>query len=478
MERHGRHCKCKHKKCKCQQKCKIKIIPAATGPTGPIGPVPTLPVQRVLKVQLLEGVPTPTFIEGFDWENNVPEPDNWPVVDTFTFYKATVLDISPYPIAELYTVAGAITHGDLTPFTDHQVVIAHYRNGVLLDFHSASSQLLGIEDFLIAQTLQNALIGDCFYFAISPAEADLINFNYTLGSLAINQGFKIPDNLPISVPTPGSVPANNNYIALVTVDTDLRISMSSGGGGGGMGGTSSVFDSTITLGRGGAGGNSGVFFGNTQGLNPALSVTAGSCLEWTLGTGGKGGDASDGADGTTSTISLKGVVIPDASFLGINPAPGGLGSQSGENGGSSPSTGLVAGTGGGGGAPLINGTPGASGAAGVTVTIAMGTDGGTNPRTGGDGGFSNGGGTGGTGGSTAGPNTSNDGSGGGGGAGSLFAPGGVGGNGSEPGSPPLPGTNGGLGAGGGGGGSAGLPTTETFGGRGGDGGPGFMTITL
>jgi len=55
---------------------------------------------------LVDGTPTSIIIQGFSWENDVSQPPGWPVAGNFTFYKATMLDIEPYGIGELFNVNG------------------------------------------------------------------------------------------------------------------------------------------------------------------------------------------------------------------------------------------------------------------------------------------------------------------------------------------------------------------------------------
>ena len=180
--------KCNRRKCKC---CRgPRGIRGPIGPTGPGGPPFMEFLPRTLKVQFRDGDLIPIFIEGFSWENDVAEPACFadivpPITGNFTFYKATMLGGLPYAPTELHNVTGQLTHND-TDNVLHQLVIFHSRDLLLLDYHVASSQLVGTEDSLTAQSIQNAEVGDNFYFAISPALSDLTHFNYNLGSLKTN----------------------------------------------------------------------------------------------------------------------------------------------------------------------------------------------------------------------------------------------------------------------------------------------------
>ena len=199
-----------------------ELIPGPTGPIGKVGPLPAPPLRRILKVQLVDDVPVPAFIQGFSWENEVAEPPDWPVAGTFIFYKATVLDQDIYSVAETFNVNGGSTHSNTT--ADHQAVVAHYRNGTLLDMHAASSRTVGVQDSLLAQTLHDVLINDCLYFAISPDISSLINFNYNLGSLQTTPSFKIPEDTVDGILLPGSLgAAGQTFIGYVTVDTSITI---------------------------------------------------------------------------------------------------------------------------------------------------------------------------------------------------------------------------------------------------------------
>ena len=439
--------------------------PGPTGPAGPVGPLPAVPATRILKVQLVTGVPTPIFNEGFDWENDVPEPDNWPVAGNFIFHKATMLDISPFPISELYSVYGGITHGDVTPNIDHQAVIAHYRGDLVIDFHVASSRLLGTSDSLLAQSLQDAVIGDRFYFAISPDIADLLAFNYNLGSLRMNQAFKIPDDLPITVPNASTPPGVTRFLFKVTVKSDIKLSVTGNSGGGGAGQESTNDGVNTKIGRGGGGGGSFSCFFN----DAAFTLETVEVLELVLPAGGIGGTAADadGKTGEVSTAKVSGFIIGGAIWNGPNPVLGGLGGSGGVTTGDGGGGGVCGPTeigGGGGGAPLINGAPGTAGTGGGT-----GDNGGTNPRKGGN----TTGSTGGTGGTTTGTLSM---MGSGGGAGGS---GGDGGNGGSAGQPGSSGEDGPVG-GGGGGGSGGLGGTGSTitGGDGGTGSNAFAMVSL
>ena len=478
----------KHKKKQCTKCCRgPRGLRGLTGPTGTVAPDPTLP--RVLKVQLESGVPVPTFLEGFSWENDVPEPPSWPVAGAFTFYKATMLDLESYPLSELYTVNGAISHTDTNML--HSVVIAHYttNDGVLtlLDFHQASSQTPGTIDTLLAQTLQNAVATDCFYFAISPDQMDLTNFNYNLGSLKQHKTFFFPSQLPLPNPNGTMVPVGFS-VAKVTCAFSLFIQISGAQGGGGAGQSSSNTGGTTSIGRGGGGGGGGGAFGNgcTPGVCVPLSLVPGDVIEMFVGHGGAGGSAQpgtnpNGTDGQASFIRLNGNLLGGTAsetggFIGFNPVEGGTRGFGGTGRGTG-GTGIFSGTfgnaggGGGGGSGLINGVPTPPGAGG----FFGGQDGGTNPRDGGNGGIGSAQfiGAGGKGGGSTAPSAL-VGSGGGGGAGGAGPSprGGGGGNGGlsgQPGETPP------IGGGGGGSGGLGADGTTILGGNGANGfSGGFM----
>nr|QBK91985.1 MAG: hypothetical protein LCPAC304_03280 [Pithovirus LCPAC304] len=439
-------------------------------------------------MELESGVPVPEFLEGFSWENDVSEPPSWPVAGSFTFYKATMLDVDPYPLSELYTVNGAISHTDTNML--HHVVIAHYTTiaGVLtlLDFHQASSQTPGTIDTLLAQSLQNAIAGDCFYFAISPDQMDLTNFNYNLGSLKQCKTFSFPTDLPLNPAMPNNFVPVGCSVARVTTAFTLLIQMCGGQGGGGAGQSSSNTGGMAAVGRGGGGGGGGGHFSNG-----GVLLVPGDVLQMFVGHGGVGGSTqifgnTDGTDGQASWIKLKKVFL---SGNGVNPALGGGGGFGGTGGGAGGtgadgSFSFFGRGGGGGGAGLINGVLNAPGAGGV----AGGSAGGTNPRSGGAGGSAGGGlgGPGGGGGTTPPTNTPGaNGSGGGGGGSSLFGPGlggrgGPGGAGGIGGGLGLPGETPPIGGGGGGSGGLGFPGITALGGNGANGFSGgfFLDMSL
>lgn len=183
----------------------------------------------------------------------------------------------------------------------------------------------------MVQSLQDAIVGDCFYFAISPDPANLVNYNYNLGSLKDTGGYKFPDDLisgPLIITTPGT------YKAVVTADIQqLIVNIRGGGGGGGASGSTSTSPDDNFAYIGGGGGSSGSLFTYSE-TNTTLSLNAGDILEWTIGTGGKGAvhSVSQGQNGQVSSIKLNGVLIPSSPEHGINPAPGGSGGISGEDG--------------------------------------------------------------------------------------------------------------------------------------------------
>jgi len=326
-----------HKK-KCHKVCRgPRGLRGRQGPTGPQGePGPVGPTQRVLKVQLVDGTPTPIFIEGFSFEKDVPQPPGWPVAGNFTFYKATMLDIEPYGIGELFSVNGQITHNDTGIL--HQITIGHYRGTNILDYHTASSQIVGVEDSLIAQSLQNAEVGDCFYFAISPDVGDLTHFNYNLGSLKKCRQFTFDSGFKSLNFPPGC-----SYVK-VTASLSLEMQAAGGGGGGGAGQASTNDGINELIGRGGGGGGAGYAFANCPSalfvppefpVSP-LMVVNGDRLKVVVGCGGAGGSPHTGAnangmDGTPTSVSLqKGgsgpyTLIGPTGFFGTNPAGGGGG---------------------------------------------------------------------------------------------------------------------------------------------------------
>jgi len=339
------------------RKCKLKIIPGPTGPTGPYGfPAPMTPgampvglpgsstgmrqcpgplcppcpppSKRVLKVQLEAGLPAPNIIEGFRYESTVQPPD-WPVAGTFNYFRAEVLDTPGYAMGESFSVAASIVYADTVASTQNQLVIAHYRNDKLLAYHCAVSEIVGTEDYLIAQSIQEAAVGDFFYVAITPDTTDLINFNHNLASLETipaDRSFNFPADIdsPLLIAGTADNPhVAGKYIATVTKDTSTIFTLCGGGGGGGAGGTSSTEDNanSVIIGRGGTGGCAGFPFV----FNIALAK--GDILTWTLGAGGAGGvSGGDGMPGMPSFLRLNGGVIG-----GTPSTPGGVGGFSGDN---------------------------------------------------------------------------------------------------------------------------------------------------
>jgi len=470
----------------------------------------------VLKVQLEAGLPAPNIIEGFRYESTVQPPD-WPVAGTFNYFRAEVLDTPGYAMGESFSVAASIVYADTVASTQNQLVIAHYRNDKLLAYHCAVSEIVGTEDYLIAQSIQEAAVGDFFYVAITPDTTDLINFNHNLASLETipaDRSFNFPADIdsPLLIAGTADNPhVAGKYIATVTKDTSTIFTLCGGGGGGGAGGTSSTEDNanSVIIGRGGTGGCAGFPFV----FNIALAK--GDILTWTLGAGGAGGvSGGDGMPGMPSFLRLNGGVIG-----GTPSTPGGVGGFSGDNDsnvGFYPDFFITSnmsvigwgGTGGGGGARVVNGTPGPGGISQrvnteiINIIIAFqGGFGGSNPRSGGGSailglvGPRNGSSSGG---STAGIENRLTGSGGGAGAnpGALIGVGmniaeraidgfqeyfGNGGDGAAVGDPANPGSDGITGgAGGGGGGSTsavGLSDT-VIGGNGGRGGDGYIYFRL
>jgi len=477
-----------HKK-KCHKVCRgPRGLKGRQGPTGPQGePGPVGPTQRTLKVQLVDGTPTPIIIHGFSWEKCAPQPPGWPVAGNFTFYKATMLDIEPYGIGELFNVNGGITHNDTGIL--HQITIAHYRGTNILDYHTASSQVVGVEDSLLAQSLQNAEVGDCFYFAISPDVGDLTHFNYNLGSLKQHPSFDIGSDFEgMEINTPGW-----NFGKVTAEKISLFVILIGAGGGGGAG-QATTNEGTESIGGGGGGGGAGGFFSNfSEAENPpAIIATKGDIFKFFLGHGGAGGSSKtganpDGTKGETSFVMLNGsMAFPGAGFEGMNPVMGGGGGIGGTGGGMGGSGACGGGPGGGGGAGLINGIPNAPGGGGLLGPSGPGCmfnfqafNGNTGPRSGGSStaftaptlvSF------GGAGGINTGP-SSGQGSGGGGGgipgrgaSGNDFISGGDGGGTGDPGKNGAAGAvvGGGPGFGGGGGGSGGLGSF-VLGGNGGQG---------
>jgi len=381
-----------HKK-KCHKVCRgPRGLRGRMGPTGPQGePGPVGPTQRVLKVQLVDGTPTPIFIQGFSWENDVSEPPSFPVAGSFIFYKATMLDIEPYGVGELFNVSGAFTYTDTG--IQQKAVLTHYRGTTLLDYHTASSQVAGVEDTLLAQSLQNAEVGDCFYFAISPDVGDLTHFNYNLGSLKQHPSFDIGSDFEgMEINTPGL-----HYGKVTAEKISLFVALIGAGGGGGAG-QATTNDGTESIGRGGGGGGAGGFFSNFSTVQnpPAIVARQGDVFKFFLGHGGAGGSATggagpDGFSGQTSFVMLNGsMAFPGAGFEGMNPVMGGGGGIGGAEGGMGGPGACGGGPGGGGGAGLINGIPNAPGGGGLLGPSGTGCmfnfqafNGGTGPRSGG-----------------------------------------------------------------------------------------------
>jgi len=288
-------------------------------------------------------------------------------------------------------------------------VIAHYRGTNILDYHTASSQVVGVEDSLIAQSLQNSQVGDCFYFAISPDVGDLTHFNYNLGSLKCQPQFLFPHDLPIGFINPSGkqIPIGCSF-GKVTEDFSAGLTIYGAGGGGGAGEPTINNAGGTFIGRGGGGGGAGTLWSTTGSGSEDIDFKKGDKIEFYLGHGGIGGSATganpDGAKGQESWVKLtrniNGQDIAD--FIGPNwppgqilttppnPIPGGCGGIGGTGGGHG-GTGFDAG-GGGGGAGLINGSPNSPGSGGDTVLPPIaggnpGSDGGTSPRNGGKGGI-------------------------------------------------------------------------------------------
>lgn len=343
----------------------------------------------------MDGELTPIFNRGFSWEIDVDEPADWPVSPgaNFTFHRATMLHVDLYSPGEVFSIVGSITHADVTPVT-HRAVIAHYdRFGVLQDFHKVSSHLVGEEDSLVTQSLQDGVVGDMFYFAITPAISDLRNFNYNLGSLD-RKRFVCFDPKPgetqtITIPFEGQ-PAGQSYFVVVKqpmIPNNGQFSAYAACGGGG-GGDKSSFPIHLGkfIGGGGGGGGAGpIGIGCLEGMATDLSIPKGSIIELYPGLGGKGGtNGGDGSPGESSFVKVNGELIDLSTMLLSNPFPGGLGGQGGGAGGNG--AGAVTGGegGGGGGANLSNfgipnfapGTPGVGGPGQES--------GGTDPRKGGD----------------------------------------------------------------------------------------------
>ena len=459
-----------------------KLIPGPRGPRGPPGRVITQN-SRSLKVQMIGDKIMPVINQGFLWEAEVLPPPGFTVPGTFTFYRATVLDLEGLSIAEMFNANGGINHTQVDEV--HTSVLAHYRNGVLLDLHSVSSQVPGTENFLLAQTLHDVVINDQLYFAISPNTSSLTSFNYNLGSIKMKPGGKLPPPnsvgfLDISLPPQNAYVGGQTFCYVATQDLSFDLGIISSNGGGGAGETSTNDGGGAKIGRGGGGGGQ-VFFTNTN-----VTMSTGDTLSIFLGDGGRGGKAgatgtdADGEPGQTSIVKLNDMMIVEV--------PGTFGGKGGINGGNGGDA--FGSPGGGGGAPLIDGSPGTPGKGGFATgssTSRDGDDGGTDPRNGGKSyniifptQMENGG--------KGGTSTSEMGSGGGGGGG-----GGLGGNGGDGGAPGEPGNPGdpgkppsaamefagGTGGGaGGGGGSGGLPPPGGDPVLGGDGGKGFFACAV
>ena len=510
MRRCKKRCHCK----KCVLKLEVtnslgELIPGPQGPMGPTGRV-IAETPRSLKVQLMGTEIVPVINQGFLWETDVLPPPGFPVPGTFTFYRATVLDQEGFSVAEMFNSNGGINHTQVDEI--HTSTLAHYRNGVLQDLHSVSSQVPGAQNFLLAQTLHDVVINDQLYFAISPNVSSLTSFNYTLGSI------KMKPSVKFSPPTPGNLsavafpligyPAGQTFCAVATSDFSEvllpSVFSSAAAGGGGAGQESTNDGGGAKIGRGGGGGGAG-FVTGPAGAPWPTTLNKGDIIEVFIGLGGAGGTSgdSDGKPGQESSIKLNGTLVMwnpmDPSTFLDNPIAGGFGGQGGVNGGKGADANGCATGGGGGGAPLTDGVPGTPGSGGAQgCGFAAGQDGGIDPRTGGLSGDSGAppfatilGGVGGT-------SIINMGS-GGGGAGFVFFEDisqdvGKGGDGGAPGLPGQIGADGqgirntnqpseppsALSVGGGGGGSGGLPS---FGGTpvpGGDGGKGsdyFISLT-
>lgn len=459
----------------CKSDCKpyekvIQLLPGPTGPTGPMGPDTVAPVTRALKVQLIDGELTPIIIEGFSFEEDVATPPGWPLAGTYTFYRAIVLDEPQFNLSELLNVSGTITHTDV--MIQQQAAVAHYHLGVLQDIHWASSFIAeDAIDTLVTQTLHDVVVGDELYFGVTPSIASLAGFNYNISNVRCVPTFKIPEDLPLSLPDPAAGLLSGPFKALVTAPASVTLQLMSAGGGGGAGGSSKTDGASSVIGGGGGGGGSGGIFETAIGMS--LALVTNDILEWQIGAGGAGGVGpdSDGKAGGDSQIKLNGTLLSGVTFAGPNPAPGGEGGKAGSltaggDGGASPAVGEG---GGGGGAACVNGVVMGNG-----IGMDGGMDGGIVPRSGGDGGNGNPGGTGGG-------SLGIMGSGGGGGGAFILGGGGVGGaGGDEEGVFGFPGGNASLVNGGGGGGSGGTadPNESVPGGRGGIGGCGSVRIEL
>jgi hypothetical protein len=411
-----------------------------------------------------------------------------------------MIDAPGFPASELFNVNGAITHNQTDEF--HQIAIAHYRQDRVIDFHSASSQIVGREDSLIAQSLQDAIVEDCFYFAISPAEESLQSYNYNLGSLKVKQpDLVIPRDLGTTIRGPSLGEAPKTILIGVEESngqTSYNIGpvLISAGAGGGAGERTYIDESTgeVIFGRGGGGGGGAVSY-----LTPPEIVNVSDLLRVTWGPPGAGGtaDRPDGEDGGTTFIEIKrspaGTWRPfGPGMTGLNPSTPAKGGKGGVNGGDGGDIGfsadLEAVGGGGGGAgfappglgPVGINNPGKPG------SQIQGTDpaaGGFNPRNGGRSGEITTPATlGGKGGNRM--DTATQGSGGGGGGYGAneegFMPiGGRGGDGGGMGQPGGRGQDGSGGVGsGGGGGSGGRPIAPSAITMGGDGGNGSRAVLM
>jgi hypothetical protein len=419
-----------------------------------------------------------------------------------------MIDAPGFPASELFNVNGAITHNQTDEF--HQIAIAHYRQDRVIDFHSASSQIVGREDSLIAQSLQDAIVEDCFYFAISPAEESLRNYNYNLGSLKVKQpDLVIPKDLGTTTLGPNIGEAPNTILIGVEESngqTSYGINpiLISAGAGGGAGERTYIDESTgdVIFGRGGGGGGGpGIFLrGGT--------VNAGDLLRVTWGPPGAGGTANhpDGGDGGTAFLEIKRASSPTwrafpIGATGINPSTPAKGGKGGVNGGDGGDIGSLdndLSTAGGGGAagfappglgPVGINTPGKPGAQ-SSFNPNGATAGGFDPRNGGQSGIINdvisSPTLGGRGGNRM--NTAMQGSGGGGGGyrGTEEEGEGTGGDGGDMGQPGGRGQDGGQQVGlggqqvgsGGGGGSGGRPSSGDMMTMGGDGGNGGRAVLI
>ena len=503
MPRREKRCRCK----KCVLKLEVtnslgELIPGPQGPIGPPGRV-IAETPRSLKVQLMGTEIVPVINQGFLWEAEVLPPPGFPVPGTFTFYRATVLDQEGFSVAEMFNSNGGINHTQVDEI--HTSTLAHYRNGVLQDLHSVSSQVPGAQNFLLAQTLHDVVIGDQLYFAISPNVSSLTSFNYTLGSIKMKPSMKLNPNpvrgrsiISVVIPFSGQSAGQSFCIVITDDDSPNTLSfmfMHGATGGGGAGQESTNDGGGAKIGRGGGGGASS--WNNSNARLPSLKK--GDIIEVFPGIGGAGGTVADpdGKQGQTSFIKLNGELVDTSAGGGDgfpNPTPGGCPGKGGVNGGDGATGGCttdaLGAPGGGGGAPLTDGVPGTPGPGGVGFPDAQ--PGGTNPRNGGDGttiGIIDDTPKGGLGGTSS----SNNGSGGGGGGGNMnfggtppvSSDGGDGGEPGLPGKPGLPGVNipptpdagpNFFGGGGGGGGSGGLPSSGGDPVPGGDGGKGSDAI--